>query len=132
MQENPPQHKQQVIAVQEQFSGPIPHPNILAKYDQIVPGAAERIIKMAENQALHRMSLEKTVIGSDVKKSERGQIFGLIVALFGLVVGLILGLFDRQIAASVVVGADLASLASVFIYGRWQKKRERKEASKTP
>lgn len=38
----------QHVQLQHHYSGPLPHPETLAKYDQIVPGAAERIITMAE------------------------------------------------------------------------------------
>ncbi|MFH1760058.1 MAG: DUF2335 domain-containing protein [bacterium] len=55
-------NKSSNIQVQQaSFSGPIPHPQILQKYNEIVPDAAARIIKMAENQATHRQDLEKTV-----------------------------------------------------------------------
>jgi len=39
---------------QQQFSGPVPHPQILQGYDQIIPGAAERILRMAEEDAEHQ------------------------------------------------------------------------------
>jgi uncharacterized membrane protein len=32
------------------FSGPLPPPEALAKYNDILPGAADRIITMAEHQ----------------------------------------------------------------------------------
>lgn len=32
----------------EMYSGPIPPPEALARYEEIQPGAADRIIKMAE------------------------------------------------------------------------------------
>ena len=32
----------------EKFDGPIPHPSILKGYNDVVPGAAERILAMAE------------------------------------------------------------------------------------
>jgi len=35
------------------FSGPLPPPEILAKYNSVLSDAAERIISMAENQATH-------------------------------------------------------------------------------
>jgi uncharacterized membrane protein len=44
------------------FSGPLPHPEDLAKYEQVLPGAADRIIRMAEQQAAHRQNLERAVI----------------------------------------------------------------------
>ena len=42
------------IVVSRQFSGPIPPPETMAKYENIVLGAAERILKMAENEASTR------------------------------------------------------------------------------
>lgn len=47
---------------QQQFSGPVPHPQILQGYDQIIPGAAERILRMAEEDAEHQREIEKTAI----------------------------------------------------------------------
>ena len=34
------------------FSGPVPPPEILAQYDQVLPGAADRILQMAEREQL--------------------------------------------------------------------------------
>ena len=51
------------------FSGPLPPPEILERFNDVGPGAAERIIKMAEEQFAHRVYLEKNVIGSDIERS---------------------------------------------------------------
>jgi len=53
------------------FSGPLPHPDILAKYDQVVPGTAARLIETAQKQGEHRMDLEKTVIKGDNFRANR-------------------------------------------------------------
>lgn len=51
----------QNISIREasSFQGPLPPPRILHDYDQIVPGSAERIISLWENQVQHRQDLEK-------------------------------------------------------------------------
>ena len=41
-----------------QFSGPLPDPQTLQGYEQVLPGAAERIMALAERQATHRMQTE--------------------------------------------------------------------------
>lgn len=46
------------------YSGPIPPPAMLKEYDDAVPGAASRILDLAERQADHRMDLEKKVLTS--------------------------------------------------------------------
>ncbi|MFA4845959.1 MAG: DUF2335 domain-containing protein [Patescibacteria group bacterium] len=123
------QHSNQNVASvqREEFSGPIPPPSLFRQYDQIVPGAAERLLQMAEKQATHRIQLESLVIASDVRKSERGQNFGFCIAVFGLVCAFILGLVGREIVAGVIGGGTLVSLASVFVYGRRQKEKERQK-----
>ena len=41
------------------LSGPLPPPEMLAQYEEILPGAAERILSMAERQAEHRQKMER-------------------------------------------------------------------------
>lgn len=43
------QVKQVVVeAIRSEFSGPMPPPSILSGYEKILPGAADRILSMAE------------------------------------------------------------------------------------
>lgn len=108
-----------------QFSGPLPPPSILSNYDQIVPGAAERIITMAEEQAKHRRKLEADVIKSDIVNSKRGILAGLIVVLGALTASVIISLKGQQIAGSIIGVGSLAGLAGVFVYGSQQRRKER-------
>lgn len=48
-----------VVHQSQSFSGPLPSPDALAKYEQVIRGAAERIIAMAERQANHRQTIGK-------------------------------------------------------------------------
>ena len=51
----PPNSNEKVIAhYQDHYSGSIPQPSDLQKYENIKIGFAERIITMAENEANHR------------------------------------------------------------------------------
>ena len=45
---------------------------------------------MAENQSEHRIELEKHAITEELKQSKKGQTFGFILALIGLVMAFIL------------------------------------------
>jgi uncharacterized membrane protein len=44
------------------FSGPLPPPEILTKYNEAIPNGAERIMAMAERQAAHRQNIELRVV----------------------------------------------------------------------
>ncbi len=112
------------------FSGPLPAPADLQRFEQILPGAAERIMCMAEKQAEHRQSLELRVIQSGVKKSEQGLIFGLIIGMTAIITGGICAALDQQIAGSFIGGGGIVGLVSVFVIGSQQQKNERVQKEK--
>jgi uncharacterized membrane protein len=109
------------------FSGPLPSPEVLKKFDEVVPGAAERIIKMAEEQSTHRRSLEKGVIESDIIRSKWGQILGFIIAIFGLVVSTLISIYGNAATGALIGFTTIASLVSVFMYGSKTRSKEREE-----
>lgn len=109
------------------FSGPLPSPEVLKKFDEVVPGAAERIIKMAEEQSSHRRGLEKGVIESDIIRSKWGQILGFIIAIVGLVVSALISVYGNAIAGGIIGVGTLASLVGVFMYGSKTRSIEREE-----
>jgi uncharacterized membrane protein len=111
----------------ELHTGPLPHPDILARYDQILPGAAERIIRMAEHQQDHRMTMESTVIRSDVNQARWGLICGFVLSVIVISVsGYLIGQ-GHDIAGGALGGLDLVSLVGVFIYGSRTRRAERLE-----
>lgn len=46
----------------EMFSGPIPDPESLKKYDSIQSGLADRLVKLAEEEQRQRQNLNRLVI----------------------------------------------------------------------
>jgi uncharacterized membrane protein len=114
----------EIAVSSERFTGPLPHPEILAQYDTIVPGLAERIVKMAESQAQHRQGLEHMVVQSNTRNERRGQVFGFLISV--LVIGGSIYLIDSGKSAEGVTGivVNLVSLVGVFVYGRRRKERE--------
>ena len=43
----------------EQYSGPIPHPSIVERYERTLPGSADRILSMAEEQQIANIEYER-------------------------------------------------------------------------
>ena len=103
---------------QTTWSAPIPPPNLLADYDHICPGAAQIILDMAKNQSNHRMELEQVAIRSNYKKVLRGQIFGLIIGLSGIIGSIFLGYNGHDALAGTIATLSIGSLAMVFVLGR--------------
>ena len=75
---------------QEVHAGPIPHPNLFAGYETICPGAADRILKQAELEQLHRHSRENNDQRIDEKLAEKGMLFAFILASQIVLVGLVI------------------------------------------
>jgi uncharacterized membrane protein len=97
----------------------------LARYEVTLPGAADRILKMAEDQSRHRQGLENRAIDSDIKRSNRGQIFGIILSS-----GICIGSFylisiGKDILGISTLAGTLTTLVGAFIYGTVSRKRER-------
>src|SRR5690349_10580998 len=63
------------------FLGPLPPPEALAQYERVLPGAADRIMTMAEKQADHRQKLERRVVGSNTFNERLGMILAFIVVI---------------------------------------------------
>jgi uncharacterized membrane protein len=109
----------------------LPPPAVLAQYNEIVPGAAERILAMAEGQAQHRQQLEKSVIESDIKNSRLGLHYGLLIGLVAVIGGSVCIVSGYEVGGSIVGGTGLTGLVGVFVYGSRQKQKEREARVKS-
>lgn len=109
------------------FSGPIPTPEMLKEYDNVLPGLAGRIVAGAEDERHHRHATQTTLIKNEYLERRIGQIFGFLIGIAGLVVCLILGLNNNNVVAGIVGGASLVGLVSVFIFGKRVEQNDSKE-----
>lgn len=108
-------------------SGPIPPPEILQNYDQVLPGAAERILAMAENQSAHRQRLEEKYIACEARNSLLGIIFALLLGITGLSASGVCIYVGQGWPGATLGGATLVSLVGTFIYGTRQRRIEREQ-----
>ncbi len=125
--------KQQTNSVQVQaayFNGPLPPPDILAKYNDVLPGAADRIIAMAEKQAEHRQELEKIAVTSRAGDSRLGVVSGLIIGVVALLVGGYVIGKGHTISGILLGGGSIAGLVGVFVYGTRSSSAERIEKNR--
>lgn len=106
------------------FQGPLPHPEILAGYDRVLPGAADRIIKMAEKNQLHRHALEAKVIPAGVVGERLAQILAFILYLATLASGTYLVSTGKDTAGLTEMLASTGVFAGLYIKGQIEKKRE--------
>lgn len=87
--------RESLVAVQ--FEGPLPPPDMLAHYEDVVPGAAERILSLAERQQRHRMGVDERMLGlakAALRAETIGQYSALIIAVASAVVVIVTAITD--------------------------------------
>ena len=138
---NQSQQQSELVAMQAEYRGPLPHPDMLERYEQVHPGTAERIIQRFEKEAEHRQSIEREVVAAQISRDKaevgeirRGQVFAFIIGAVGLLVGGAVSLFSETDAGAYagagIGGATLVGLVTAFIVGRKAKPPEQTEQTK--
>lgn len=122
---------QQALSIHKQHSGPLPAPETLKQYNDILPGAADRIISMAEEAAGHRRKMESGALTATVEEGERkhveiraGQKYGLWSTLAAFGVASLALLLGYPTVAGTICGVVVVSLSTVFVMGKKAGKRE--------
>lgn len=110
-----------------QFSGPLPPPELLERYNEVIPNGAERIMAMAERQSAHRESLEAQVIAGNIANQARGSLYAFILCLVALLGGFALIMMGKNAYGLVSIVTSVTALATVFVYARREQKKERVE-----
>lgn len=127
---NPKDRKLVNTVIAERHSGPIPHPRILAGYEKILPGSADRIIKMAEEQSNHRMNMEKNMLASQISYKNKGLNLGFILGAILLLGGLGLLFVGRSATGLTVLAGAAVAIAVPLITGKSDKHQKSKENDK--
>jgi len=114
----------QVVSVKSRIvSGPLPSSEELAKYEQIAPGAANRLLTLVEQQSAHRISIETYVIRNQQIQSYVGQILGFLVAIAFLIGAVYTVIHGNAISGTIIGSLDLIGLVTVFVLGRSSQRR---------
>ena len=115
-----------IEARSEEFKGPLPHPEILRRYNEIVPGSAQSIIDSFVTEGDHRrkqgsrqMLMCEDWAREDIGLQKRGQVFGFILGFTGIAGGLAVTAFSARLGAeiggAVVCSASLAAIVVAFL-----------------
>jgi uncharacterized membrane protein len=93
------------------YSVPLPPASEFERYEKVMPGAAERVLALAEREAEHRHKIEDKAI----KLSGVGQVSALVVSVLSLgAVGLSI-YFSQPVASIAPAIIAITGLASLFV-----------------
>jgi uncharacterized membrane protein len=117
----------QVVTVQQTvqgFTGPIPPPQVLAGYEAVLPGLANRIVTMAERQSQHRQSLEQQVVSANIRHAEIGLWLGAAVAALLAAAAVLVTLAGYPETGAVIGAVDIVGVVTVFVLRQRAEERE--------
>lgn len=119
MEKVPEEDKQKIMEMvhASHYSGPIPPPELLRQFDEIIPNGADRIFKMTEEQSAHRREIEKSVVDANNRDSLLGILFGGVIGITGVLSGAYLISLGHPVAGTIFSGGTLVSLVGVYIRG---------------
>ena len=106
----------------EFFQGPLPPPTILKGYEEVLPGSADRILKLTEQQRQHQIEMERAIVHSDIWMERLGLAAGFILALILAIGGIWLSAQGKQLTGLAVLTGEMAILVGAFYFA--QKKRQ--------
>lgn len=100
---------------------------MLREYEDVLPGAADRVFRMAEQQASHRQEIEKKVVESKSRAEILGVVFAGVIVLAVAIGGIFLIYTGHGIAGFSALITGLGGVAVTFVYGTRSERRERAE-----
>ena len=90
-------------------SAPLPEPSELRGYEEVLPGAADRIVSMAEGFADHKQRCDTTALRGAVVERRLGQIFAFLAVLAVLLFSYLALLAGFETYATTVATTTLVS-----------------------
>lgn len=115
---NDTEERREIIAQEVSLtkSGPLPDPEDFKKYEEVLPGSANRIMEMAEKNQTHRIELEKIEQEKYYKSNNmitsKGIHSSTIISVCGIIGAVILGVFGKE-WSSVIIGS--LSLGNIVV-----------------
>lgn len=108
----------EIITRASSWSGPLPSPDSLREFEEIVPGSADRLITMVEKQGNHRMEIEKRVVDGESKRAWVDLLARHIITLVGLVASILLVVFGYTPAGVILTALTTLFAVVSFLIGK--------------
>ncbi|MBI4082063.1 MAG: DUF2335 domain-containing protein [Candidatus Lambdaproteobacteria bacterium] len=110
--------REQQVTIRAEFSGFLPPPQFLEQYERTLPGAAERIFRIAEQEQRHAHEMRAAELEADIRDSRLGQWLGFGIGVACLITSGWLGYLGLEWASAIVGPFGITGLVSVFVWGR--------------
>lgn len=126
-------YKERYFAVERSHLGPIPSPEDLEYYSQVLPDAPDRILRMAEQNAQSlreltqlRLASQNVIENNRHKEVSTGQKTGLLAVGIMAVVAVVAMFLKYPWVAGTICSTTIIGVAVVFVTGRKTKEENEK------
>lgn len=124
---------------QEFYEGAIPHPDHLEKFEQILPGAADRILQLTEREqaAAHKAHEKDQEFRDELLEANREdnrfrQVIALIALFFCLSASVGLAALGAVVAAGIVGGTTVVGVIASFLGSHFKSEKGSKKQEPQP
>ncbi len=93
----------------------MPKPSDLAAYEQVLPGAAERIMAMAESAVTGRIDIDKKLADAEIEQARTGMSLAFILTLIALVAAIVFFAIGKPIAGGALLSMPVVMLIKSFL-----------------
>lgn len=108
----------EVARIEAEQTDGLPTPEVLAKYEKVVPGGAARLLELALERERHEHEMERRTLETEIKLEKFKQVAKFILALVAGVFGGMLLLNGSELAGLIIILVDAAAIVGVAM---WKK-----------
>jgi uncharacterized membrane protein len=98
------------------YSGPLPPPEVLARFEDLYPGSAKLIIDDFLNESIQRREAERKILPSLIFRQTLGAVSASALGIVGLGGGIWLSHEGRSLSGLSSVLGTLGTLLAIFLY----------------
>lgn len=116
------------MQLQYAFSGPLALPEIMERYDKLIPNYSEREYARIESQTANRLKIESDFAQASIEQARESQAqarlglnMGFAMVVIAMFVAIVFVLLDQAVLAGATVISDLVALGGLFVYGSRSK-----------
>ncbi|MDE0000511.1 MAG: DUF2335 domain-containing protein [Rhodospirillaceae bacterium] len=84
----------------------------------MLPGSANRLMELTEDQQKHRHKWESDALGASISDSRRGQWFGFFLSLLAIMAAVILALMGRSVVGALLALVSVSGIAEHLLRRR--------------
>jgi uncharacterized membrane protein len=108
------------VQLESKWQGPMPPPRILAEYDQVQAGLAERIVSMAETVTTGSIKTQDKLADAEIERARTGQALAFLLTVVALGASIWFFAVHDPIAGGAFLSFPVIMLIRSFLPGRDQ------------